>query len=164
MRKENGEKKSFINIVDLLFWAFVLFIAAILISNVFKLFPILPKSTNNDINLNYVVTVTDMPETIASQIINGQTVYDVNTGKALGTVSSVVSTPYIIKGINQETGEIVANTVPERCNINVTISASAKVISNGYQVNGITIACGMEYEFRTSTVSLTGSCVSLKNQ
>lgn len=166
MPKENNGRngqKPFINIIDLLFILAVIAIAVFIALNVAELFPKDSALTAGDVELTYVITVTDVPEEIAPQILNGQTVYDVNTGKILGTVSSVVPTPYTVKGINQETGEIVANTLEGRCNINITVAATAKEKNNSYQVNGTTVACGISYQFRTATVCLNGTCISLKN-
>ena len=160
----NNGKKTFINVIDLLFIAAVILVLVFIVVNIMDVLPKNNPASTGDVKLTYVITVTDIPEDVAPQIINGQTVYDASTGKILGTISSVVPTPYTVKGINQSTGEIVANTVEGRCNVNITVAATAKEENNSYRVNGAIVACGISYQFRTSTVCLNGTCVSLKNQ
>ena len=143
----------------MLFLALIGVIASIVIQT-------LPKKaeTDGDVKLSYVITVTDVSEEVMAQLTKDQTVYDVDSGKTLGVISSVTSTPYIIKGVDEETGALVANAVPGRYNINVTVTSSAKPEGNSYQINEIVIACGVEYRFRTPTAYLSGSCISLKTE
>ncbi|MBQ9115711.1 MAG: hypothetical protein IJY04_01685, partial [Clostridia bacterium] len=78
MPKENNGRngqKPFINIIDLLFILAVIAIAVFIALNVAELFPKDSALTAGDVELTYVITVTDVPEEIAPQILNGQTVY-----------------------------------------------------------------------------------------
>ena len=166
MRKdhsENAERKWRFNIFDFILLA-LLIAALVALGALFV--NMLPEkdTTSGDTQISYVITVTDVAESIAAQIQTGQTVYDTATGRALGTVSAVATSPYIVKGVNEATGELVANTIAGRCNVNVTVSASTKSTPQGYNINGTVIACGQTYTFRTATVALSGACVSLKNQ
>ena len=166
MRKNNTEsnrKKAVFTAIDALCCIIIILIAWIIIPNILHALPMTP-TTSGGVKMSYVITVTDVPESLVSQMHNDQIIYDMETGEVLGTVSSIVSTPYIIKGINQSTGDLVPNTVPGKYNINITIVANAEEVDNNYQVNGITVACGVEYRLRTSSVALNGTCVSLKNQ
>jgi len=166
MRKDFGEKaerKWRFNAFDIIL---ALLLVAALVALAIMIVHFFPEqsSTTGDTKITYIITVTDVPEAVSSQLKTGQTVFDIKTGKALGEVAAVASVPYVIKGVNEETGELVANTVPGRCDINVTVTAFAKSTPAGYSVNGALIACGTYYEFRTPTASLGGSCVSLKTQ
>ncbi len=166
MRKSNTEtnrKKATFTVIDALCGIIILAIGWVIISNIIHALPLTP-TTSGDVKMTYVLTVTNVPEDIMTQIKTDQVIYDRDSGEALGTVSSIVHTPYIIKGINQTTGELISNTVEGRYNINITVSAEAKEVDNSYRVNGVTVACGLSYQFRTSTVALDGTCVSLKNQ
>ena len=166
MRKSNTEtnrKKAAFTVIDALCWIIIVAIAWLIIPNILHALPLTP-TTSGEVKMTYVITVTDLPEDIVAQIKTDQVIYDLQSGEALGTVSSIVHTPYIIKGVNQSTGELISNTVEGRYNINITVSAEAKEVDNSYQVNGITVACGLNYQVRTATVALDGTCVSLKNQ
>ena len=166
MRKEhseNTERKFRLNIFDIILIILLVAAFAALVSVFVRLLPE-KDETAGDTKITYVITVTDVSETVAAQIMTSQTVYDAVTGKALGTVSAVATAPYIVKGVDEETGNLVANTVSGRCNVNITVSASAKSETQGYTVNGAIIACGQTYQLRTATAALSGVCVSLKNQ
>ena len=160
---EGNRKKAAFTVIDALCCIVIVAIAWVIIPNIMHALPLTP-TTSGDVKMSYVLTVTDVPEDILSQIKTDQVIYDRESGVALGTISSIVHTPYIIKGVNQTTGELISNTVEGRYNINVTVNAEAKEVDNSYQVNGITVACGLKYSFRTATVALSGDCVSLKNQ
>lgn len=159
-RNENGERRFQFNVFDIILTVMFVALVGVIIAIVIQALPDTPQA-DNDRELTYVVTVTDVPEKVVSQLVEKQMIYDVSTGKSIGTVNSVKPTSYIIKGVDQETGELIGNTVPGRCNIEITISASAKQVGNVYQVNGITISCGSEYRIRTSTVYLDCVCVSI---
>ena len=166
MRKSNTEtnrKKAAFTVIDALGWIIILATVWVIGTNILHALPLTP-TTNGDVKMTYVLTVTDLPEDILTQIKTDQIIYDRDTGEMIGTVSSIVQTPYIVKGINQSTGELISNTVEGRYNINITVSAEAKEVDNSYRINGVTVACGLSYRFRTSTVALDGTCVSLKNQ
>ena len=159
-RNENGERRIQFNVFDIILTVMFVALVGVIIAIVIQALPETPQA-NNDKELTYVVTVTNVPEKVAAQLSEKQVVYDVSTGKSIGTVTKVKSTGYIIKGVDQETGELIGNPVPGQCNIEITISASAKQVDNGYQVNGIALACGSEYRIRTSTVYLDCVCVSI---
>ena len=69
-----------------------------------------------------------------------------------------------IIGIDQTTGEKIFNEIPGRVNVSVTVSAIAKNKDPGYYVDGVIISCGGEYSFRTATVSLKGTCMTMSDQ
>ena len=162
-RSESAERKARLNIFDIILIALLVAAIAALVSVFIRMLPE-KDSTVGDTQISYVITVTDVYESVAAQITTGQTVYDTTTGKALGAVSAATTAPYVIKGVDEETGNLVANTVEGKCNVNITVTASTKETPQGYSVNGVIIACGQTYSFRTATVALSGDCVSLKNQ
>ena len=166
MRKANTEtnrKKATFTLIDVFCVLVAVAILLFIVPNIMQAIPLTP-TTGGNVKMSYVITVTDVPEAVMSQIQSDQIIYDIETDEMLGTISSIVHTPYVIIGINQETGASVSNAVNGRYNLNITVTASAEEVDNDYRVNGTTIACGLTYGFRTSSVALTGTCVSLKQQ
>lgn len=163
MKKTNSEKnrKIGITLIDVFCILLAFVILFFLGTDISRALPLTP-TTGGDVKTSYVLTVSNVPESILSQIQSNQLIYDSATGKTLGTISSIINTPYIITGINLETGQAVANTVEGRYNLNITVTASAEEVDNNYVINGVTVACGLNYDFRTSQVALSGTCVSLK--
>ena len=164
MQKNSGKKKFKVNVFDLILLAII--IGCIIVGINMVSADLIPSITETgvEVKLSYTVTVSNIPEEVADQIASGQTVYDISTGQALGTVSNVTKSPYVIKGIDQATGEQVLNEVPERVNVNITVYATARHENLGYYVSDHVITCGSEYDFRTATVALRGVCVSMKDQ
>ena len=164
MQKSSGKKKFKFNVFDVIL--LVIVIGCIIVGINMVSADIVPSLTETgvEVKLSYTITVNNIPEEVADQIASGQTVYDLATGQELGTVSNVTKSPYVIKGIDQATGEQVLNEVPERVNVKITVYATARHEELGYYVNGQLITCGSEYNFRTATVALSGVCVSMKDQ
>lgn len=122
------------------------------------------KIIDNDVKLTYVITVTDVPESVAEQLFMGQVVYDRGTNRELGTVSILSKEPAVLVGIDQATGEQVKNELDGMVDLKITVNAMAKRGKNGYSVGGCDIVCGMEYALRTYDVSFDGVCTSLSEQ
>ena len=166
MRKDNTEnsrKKAVFTVIDVICIAVAILMLAVLIPNILDALPLTP-TMSGDVSMTYVISVTDVPESLLTQIQRDQIIYDLQSGEMLGTISSIVHTPYVITGINSENGEQISNTVEGRYNLNITVNASAEEVDNDFRINGITMACGLSYQFRTSAVALNGTCISLKNQ
>ena len=164
VQKNNGKKKFKFNVFDVIL--LVIVAGCIIVGINMVSADIIPSITETgvEVKLSYTVTVNNISEEVADQLASGQTVYDIATGQELGTVSNVTKSPYVIKGIDQATGEQVLNEVPERVNVNITVYATSRHEDLGYYVNGQLILCGREYYFRTATVALSGVCVSMKDQ
>ncbi|MBR2459982.1 MAG: DUF4330 domain-containing protein [Clostridia bacterium] len=161
-----GEKKSReyrFNIFDVIL---IVIFMAVIVSVAMLVIRSLPDdgTLTGNVRVSYVISVNDIPEEVGDEVAVGQKVYDASTGEIIGTVSSVIVNGHIIKGVNQETGENIANTVPGRCDLNVTVEAAAKYDGNRYEINGKRIACGEMFEFRTSTASLSGICISMNDR
>ena len=164
LQRNSGKKKFKFNVFDLIL--LIIVVGCIIVGINMVSADIIPTLTESgvEVKLSYTITVNNIPEEVADQIADGQTVYDVATGQVLGTVSHVTKTQYVIKGIDQATGEQVLNEVAERVNVNITVYATARHEDLGYYVNGHVITCGSEYNFRTATVALSGICISMKDQ
>ncbi|MBQ9116230.1 MAG: DUF4330 family protein [Clostridia bacterium] len=160
----DGKKARYaFNVFDIILIILFIGVIASVAALVIKSLPDTGTLTGN-VKVSYVITVSDQPSAVGGQITVGQRVYDSTTGEMIGTVSSVIVSDHILKGVNQSNGENVANTVPGRCDINVTVETTAKYDGKLYEVNGKRIACGEIFEFRTSTVSFTGTCISMNDR
>ena len=160
----SGKKKFKFNLFDIILICIVVGCVIVGINMASEdLIPTINES-KVEVELSYIISVDNVSEEIAAQLSDGQTVYDTATGQVIGTVSYVNKSGYVIKGIDQATGEQVLNEVPGRVNLKITIYATALYEEPGYYVNGRIIACGSEYSFRTATVALNGVCVSMKDQ
>jgi len=105
MRKDFGEKaerKWRFNAFDIIL---ALLLVAALVALAIMIVHFFPEqsSTTGDTKITYIITVTDVPEAVSSQLKTGQTVFDIKTGKALGEVAAVAC-PLCDKGSQRGNG------------------------------------------------------------
>ena len=81
MRKSNTEtnrKKAAFTVIDALGWIIILATVWVIGTNILHALPLTP-TTNGDVKMTYVLTVTDLPEDILTQIKTDQIIYDRDT-------------------------------------------------------------------------------------
>ena len=160
--KTNAHRHRF-NIFDLLLILIFASVAVVLLVLGLRAVPNMAKESGNS-SVTYVISVAEVHDTVAAQLKKDQRIYDVETGEEIGVIFSVNTVPYNIKGVDQETGETVLNTVEGKCGLEITVTVGADFDGGVYEANGKVIACGEQFYFRTSNAALNGVCISMKAQ
>ncbi len=119
------------------------------------------EGASGDVSVNYVISVSDLPEGIGEQLAEGQRLYQLDSGVYIGEITAVTVEKHIVKTVDLKKGEPVANTVDGRYDIKITVLANARYGKSGYRVNGVLLSCGETYGIRTSDIALEGSCISI---
>lgn len=134
MADKNGKIFGKINVVDL---AVVLFVIAIACVMFFK-FGGHANNSSSQVNeqIEYVLKISDIREFTAKQFVEGDSVYDDESGKYIGKISAVKkenSKDYALKS----DGTYNYTERPERYNVYVTVTTNATVKDTGYFAEGI---------------------------
>lgn len=105
--------------------------------------------------LEIKLTIKEVRDITRDAIVVGDEVYQVTTGKMLGTVSQVESKPSE-KIVKADNGEVYSAVVPERYDVTIVVETDGKQNEEGYYTDtNIQLLYGREMEIKTTTVQTT---------
>ena len=165
MKKDKTGKFSVkVNIVDL-------FVVLIILVGIVGIFMTKAKLDNGDVQsggsqmliqssaekdiLEIKLKVKEVRDITRDAIVVGDTVYLVQTDKALGTVSRVESEP-AVRNVETNNGTIYSAVVPERYDVTIVVETSGIQKEDGfYTDSNLQLLYGKEMEIKTSTIQTT---------
>ena len=162
-KASNKKKTGKFNIIDFLLIVLALLIVAAII------YVFLPDSwlrnaiADETVEIQYTIELQGVDEAFLDKISENDIVLDSVTKSNIGTVTAIdYSTQYSELKYNQQLGEGVLSIVPEKRNVIVTISATAKFTEGkGYTVDGTRIAVGEKIYVRFPNYVCEGYCISV---
>ncbi len=166
MRTKNRKKGRF-NVIDLLLVLIVLFVISAILyvfapfSTVKNLF------TSEETTIEYTIEFIGVDKKYVNEIQKNDIVVDAVSKNHIGTVQAAdYNNPYTefeaIQKKNENTLEGVLVEHPDKCNVLVTIAATAKYgEGDGYRVNGYRIAVGEKMSLVFPNYMGEGYCIDL---
>ncbi|MBR3715289.1 MAG: DUF4330 domain-containing protein [Clostridia bacterium] len=171
-KRRNGKR---MNLVD---WILVLVVLASV--GVFVYFAFFSEldifgSKEEKVSVQYTVRVEKVNAEMLGVEIDGESgslvcdfidtkdrVYDCDSGKAIGRVTSVkYESSYEPTGAVDQNGNLVYAKYPGHIDIVITVSGSGSLSDGIYSINGYEIRVGSDIEFRTEGYTALGKCVSV---
>lgn len=164
MKHESPRTKARPNGMDVLLW---LLLAALLFSLVW--FGILGRSFSappKETAVSYRLQFSNLDPAVATALTVGQKLYDIAGDAALGTITHVLSEPYLYEGtlqIDPATQEGIKPLYPhpERVTVTVTVSANVTGLGQIPRVNGVALSAGGKLSVHTPTFRGLGYCLDL---
>ncbi len=150
-------KKLRFNIVDVLL---ILLIILLIAGLIWKFTPsILSKKNSADHMVTYKLEITDLLPEVELHIKDGATVYDVQTGVALGTIQTHTTVPATYQQTGP-TGEIQTLPHPEYVKVTLTLTTIARE-TNPVTINGIVLRIGTQIDIKTADFIGNSKCTTL---
>ena len=157
------KKKARFNIIDLLLILIVIAMIATMIylfvpGNIFE-----NLSAEREQEIQYTVEILGVDQDFINNIKENDNVIDVVSKASIGTVMAVsYDTNYSELKYNEESGEGIMVSYPDKYNLIVTISAEALYnAGEGYSVDGCRIAVGEKLSLRFPDYSCEAYCIDV---
>ncbi len=162
--KTSAKKKpGKFNIIDFLLIVLILLIIAAIVYVFFPDSWLRNFIADETVEIQYSIELQGVDEAFLEKINENDVVLDSVTKSSIGTVTAVdYSTQYTELKYNQQLNEGVLSVVPDKRNVIVTISATAKFTEGkGYSVDGTRIAVGEKIFARFPNYVCEGYCISV---
>ncbi len=152
------EKKNHrFNIIDLLI-ILVVVVAAVLLAKSFLL-DMKGDSQGEKVNLQYVIETDMLSEDLADNVSVGDSVYDYESGKVIGTVTACDVRNATHVGMSDAGVQVVSDIVGYR-SLYITVESSALSSPSGYFIDSLSVSVGREYKLMLPDLYCVGSCIS----
>ncbi len=151
------QKKHRFNIVDLI----IIFVVATTVVLLVKNFlgDVKGEVQGEKINLQYVIETDIISEDLADNVSVGDTVYDYQSGKIIGTVTAYDVRNATHVGMSESGVQVISDIVGYRT-LYITVESPAVGSPSGYSVESVSVSVGREYSIMLPELFCTGSCVS----
>lgn len=151
------KKKHRFNAVDLIILLAVAVSAVLLV----KTFVLDAKSDVQDkaVKLQYVIETDMISEDLADNVSVGDSVYDYETGRIIGTVTACDVRNATHVGMSSSGAQVVSDVVGYR-SLYITVEGEASGGPSGYSVNSVPVSVGEDYALMLPQLYCTGSCIS----
>ncbi len=159
MATSQNKKFHHFNVFDFLLIVLVVIVITVTAVNFIRSNP--NKISGGNKQAIYDITTSALPEALSDQIKQGDFIYDTESGQLLGTVTNVLSSPYSIYGINEQTQESVLTEVDGKIFLKITITSPVWYRDDLYDIDGYRISVGKTMSVRTNNVVVSGECSSL---
>lgn len=154
------KKKISFNIIDVALIVIALVTISILVF-VFNNKDIVKPKGNENVSIEYTVTLSPVREEYMNLIKVGDKVLNTSVMEYCGEVVSVSNSDYYYVGINKETGESVSSLYPGMKTIIIKIRATATKTPYGYSVNGFDVVIGENVSIRVPDFTGIGKCTAV---
>ncbi len=135
-------------------------ITLIIISLLFLLFKLftgdLSFNFSHKSEVKYTIKIENLEDDIARLVLQGQTIYDVQTGNQIGIIESYDITDAVYSEYDSDAGYYKNYRYPDLKDVFVTVVAQCEKKDSIISVNGIDIIQGKPLSFRTLSIYADG--------
>ena len=111
--------------------------------------------------ISYTVLISKKKPGLDKDIVIGQKVFDSLKGSEIGVITGYNVKPYKSTQVNGITGNLVRSEVQGMDDIEVTISADAKVSQSGVTIGDYDVNVGKEMFIKSKSFASNGFCIGL---
>ena len=158
---ENGRLFGFVSVIDVA----VIAVVAVLAVALYTKDTAMPIASVADPMqpIQYVVTITNMPEGRLESLRSGDAIFDRETGNPMGIIQNIHAEDCVISMLKAD-GTYVMAPIDTRYNVILTVDAQAMVDNRGhYYVNRSNIVgVGWSMDFYTKTSLFSGTITEMK--
>lgn len=115
----------------------------------------------NTQKVSYTILITKKKPGLEKDIIIGQKAFDSLKGSEIGVVSGYNVIPYKTTQPNGLTGDLIRSEVQGLYDIEVTITADAKVSQSGVMIGDYDVNVGKEMFIKSKSFASPGYCIGL---